>query len=274
MSNEYYQLLSSGLYETKKFSQDSLMVINGLFTESFSYDCYCPDCARESVFVKITEPTQKSIGSNYTRLDLTDTLPYKQSVFKILTFSCTRNPVHGISFFFMLYRIEKYTIEITKVGQYPSVADLSNSDTKKYQKVLGHADNHELNKAIGLFAHGVGIGSFVYLRRIFENLIEEAHQQALQSPEWDNTEYVSSRMNEKISLLQDHLPNFLVENRILYSILSKGIHELSEVECREAFPAVRIAIELILDEKIKKLEETQKRSVAKQSLEQLHARYK
>jgi hypothetical protein len=33
----------------------------------------------------------------------------------------------------------------------------------------------KFTKGLGLAAHGVGIGSFVYLRRIFENLIEEAH---------------------------------------------------------------------------------------------------
>jgi hypothetical protein len=36
----------------------------------------------------------------------------------------------------------------------------------------------EFGKAVGLGAHGVGIGAVVYLRRIIESLIEEAHQTA------------------------------------------------------------------------------------------------
>ena len=57
-----------------------------------------------------------------------------------------------------------------------------------------------------------------------------------------------SRMPEKIELLKDYLPAFLVKNKSLYGILSKGIHELTEEECRKYFPIVRNGIEFILDE--------------------------
>jgi hypothetical protein len=36
----------------------------------------------------------------------------------------------------------------------------------------------------------------------------------------------------------------------MYGILSKGLHELSEDECKTYFPVLRTAIEIILDEKI------------------------
>lgn len=36
----------------------------------------------------------------------------------------------------------------------------------------------------------------------------------------------------------------------VYAILSKGIHELEEEECRRYFPILKLAIELILDQKI------------------------
>ena len=60
--------------------------------------------------------------------------------------------------------------KIIKVGQYPSVADMTIPEIKKYRKVLG-SEYRDYAKAIGLFANGIGIGSFVYLRRIIENLI-------------------------------------------------------------------------------------------------------
>jgi hypothetical protein len=97
----------------------------------------------------------------------------------------------------------------------------------------------------------------VYLRRIFESLIEEARNEGAKDSSWDDEEFTKSRMDEKILLLQDKLPSFLVENRGLYSILSKGIHSLTEEECLEYFNPVKVAIELILDEKI---EQEQKRS--------------
>lgn len=36
----------------------------------------------------------------------------------------------------------------------------------------------------------------------------------------------------------------------IYKVLSKGIHELSERECLTYFPALKLAIELILEQKI------------------------
>lgn len=116
----------------------------------------------------------------------------------------------------------------------------------------------EFTKAIGLAANGVGIGSFVYLRRIFENLIEEAHTKAKVRPGWDEEFYNKQRMSERIELLKDYLPEFLVENKSLYSILSVGIHSLEEDECLAHFEHVKLAIELILDEKVEKYKKRRK----------------
>ena len=55
-------------------------------------------------------------------------------------------------------------------------------------------------------------------------------------------------IKEKIDLLKESIPDFLVSNKALYSILSKGIHELSEQECLELFPVMKTSIEYILDE--------------------------
>src|SRR5690606_1920928 len=64
---------------------------------------------------------------------------------------------------------------LMKTVQYPSVADLHISEIKKYNKLLPNERLKEFTRAIGLAANGVGIGSFVYLRRIFEHLISEAY---------------------------------------------------------------------------------------------------
>jgi hypothetical protein len=137
---------------------------------------------------------------------------------------------------------------IQKVGQYPSAADLYSAEIKRYRKVLTPEDYNDLRRAVGLSAHG--IGAFVYLRRIFERLIEEAHQTARQASAWDEGRFQQSRMPEKIGLLALYLPGFLVENKSLYSILSKGLHELSEDECLQYFSIVQHGIELILEERI------------------------
>ena len=101
-------------------------------------------------------------------------------------------------------------------------------------------------------ANGVGIGSFVYLRRIFEGLIEEAFSIAKVEGIIDLSIYDGIRMDEKIITLKKYLPDFLFDNRTLYGILSTGIHELNEEECLNYYEIVKTGIELILDEKLEK----------------------
>ncbi len=127
----------------------------------------------------------------------------------------------------------------------------------------------ELTTAIGLSAHGVGVGSFVYLRRIFEGLVEEAHLTALAGTEWDEERYGKAKMGDKIALLSAFLPPFLVANKSMYGILSKGIHELSEDECLAAFPVVKIGIEIILDAKIQATAERKKLATAQLAIQKL-----
>ena len=163
---------------------------------------------------------------------------------------------------------------ITKIGQYPSIADVITIDIQKYRKVLGKDQYSEFSRAIGLTTHGIGIGAFVYLRRIFENLIEEAHQVQKSTACWDENAYQKSRMEEKITLLRSSLPDFLVENKSLYSILSKGIHELQEAECLAAFPITKLGIELILDEKLEKLTREEKIKKASSDISALSQKMK
>ena len=77
-------------------------------------------------------------------------------------------------------------------------------------------------------------------------------------------------MDDKIELLKASLPDFLVSNRKLYSILSKGIHELDESICLSAFHVIRTGIEIILDEKLREIEQEQKTQAAAKDIEQLH----
>src|SRR5690606_6973283 len=128
-----------------------------------------------------------------------------------------------------IIKLEEYGT-LTKIGQSPPMIDFHLSQIKRYKKLLSNEMQKEFVRAIGLVSHGVGIGSFVYLRRIFENLIQQAHQIASENVNWDETQYNESRLSDKIELLKNYLPEFLVENKVLYGIMSKGIHELSEKE--------------------------------------------
>ena len=164
-----------------------------------------------------------------------------------ISFRCTRDTDHTI-----LYDLITTEKEIIKIGQFPSYASISVVNIEKYKSLLKD-EFAEFSKAIGLFSHGIGIGSFVYLRRIIENLVYkmyENNKSELQIKE--NEFYYELSFKEKITSLEGYIPDFLVENRNLYSILSKGIHELSEEECKEYFPQLKLAIELILDDLLAK----------------------
>lgn len=155
---------------------------------------------------------------------------------------------------------------LMKVGQYPSVADIHIGKVRQYNKVLGKSFVREFTRAIGLAANGVGIGSFVYLRRIFEKLITEAANTAEEKGSIERECFDRLRMDDKIRLLHDYLPSFLVEHHIIYGILSKGIHELTEEECLEYFDILRTSIELILDQRIDEKEKQRKQKEAEQKL--------
>jgi len=219
-------------------------------------DGFCVECAKDSTFQRIDKvpntwdtswfmATRKTLG---------------------FTLTCARNDKHKIE---VIYKVLPEFEGIIKIGQFPTIASLMKGDVNRYRKILKKQFS-EYTRAIGLISHGVGIGSFVYLRRIFEVLIEEAHQLAVkEEKEWNEEEYGKLRMGEKIKELKNYLPKFLVDNAKMYGILSKGIHELSEQETMEYFPAVKLGIELILDEKIKIQEQKNKEKEASDLLNKI-----
>jgi hypothetical protein len=182
-----------------------------------------------------------------------EVLALEDRVFHV-RFACMRDGGHPEYYFF--FRV--HDGNITKVGQSPSLADLQLAGIRTYRKILGDEKYREFARGIGLHAHGVGIGAFVYLRRVFESLVDAARAEAASNPNWDQELYDRGRMEEKIRLLERHLPEFLVQNRSIYSILSRGVHELGEQECLAIFEPLKVGIELILDEKLAQQEKAVK----------------
>ncbi len=225
-------------------------------------DCHCLECGQPSIFhiVELNDwPWGRGDHRPLTRINY---------LFEF-AFNCSRNESHKLIFYFRLHNRN-----FMKIGQYPTIADLSTIEVQKYRKVLGEELYKEFTRAIGLVSHGVGIGAFVYLRRIFEHLIEEAHQKNATAEGWDEDTYKKSRMDDKIELLKASLPDFLVRNRKLYSILSKGIHELDESICLSAFPVTRAGIEMILDERLREIEKEQKTQAVAKDIGELHDKLK
>ncbi len=240
--------LNIPLYKGFFFDNEARSPFFGLEHFKGTLDCFCHDCSRHSVFNRLGE-------TKYT-----EHFHLRNYVFS-LWFACSRDANHRA---FFVFRAHEGVLQ--KIGQYPSIADLATPDLQKYRPIIGNERFRELTRGVGLASHGVGIGAFVYLRRIFESLIEEARNVAATNPDWDQPSYERARMDEKIAVLKQHLPSFLVENRTLYGIMSRGIHTLPESECLSAFPIVKLGIELILDEKLEQYEREQKIDQAKSSI--------
>ena len=220
-------------------------------------DCYCVGCEAPSVFIVYEKEYRRKPE------------PCLNYFFEHHLF-CIRDRDHQIV---INFRIHDGTL--MKVGQVPSIADLTEPGLRKYRKVLGGERYREMTRAVGLASHGVGIGAHVYLRRVFESLIEKYHEEArLHAASWDDDEFLKSRMDQKIQLLSKYLPYFLVENKSLYSILSKGVHELSEKECIEHFPVVKLGIEIILDEELDRILRKQKIDDSAKEITALHMKLK
>ena len=222
-----------------------------MFVETLVVDGHCVECRRLSTFHRTEGEVQRHRLDGFLFGQLW--WPF------VLT--CTRDSTHKIIF---ILRIEDSNIQ--KIGQFPSLADIANDESRTYRAVLTQSDAAELHKAIGLAAHGVGVGAFVYLRRVFERLVSSRFDTFKAEEGWKQDDFVGKRMDEKIEFLERHLPDFLVRNKKIYGILSKGIHELEDKECLNAFEMLKQAIFFILDEDKHKKEELKRRLLAEKAI--------
>ena len=211
---------------------------------SFTIDGYNPDKENETTYRLIQGLGNDCKDYTYSHCEYSKS-ELKNSGIKQIWFECLRYEDElGI-----FVSVDSKNKTIMKIGQIPSFGDMHIRKVDKYKKVLSKEKMREFTKAIGLAANGVGIGSFVYLRRIFEYLIDDTFNK-IPSTEIEIQKFNNARMDIKISVLKDFLPTFLVNNRKIYSILSKGVHELSEEECLGYFNCLKSSIEIMLFEKL------------------------
>lgn len=278
MENEKF-LVESGLYDKCKIGYDDYSDLISLLSGEQKIDLYCNECKEKRTFFpkknKIKVPKKESIGrinifeeygeENEEREEMYRSMKGQEereererfeqfledNKFIVLKYICSRNENHQMVFILF---IDGLTIQ--KIGQYPSYADIDIPQANIYRKELGKKYYNELKRAIGLYSCNVGIGSFVYLRRIVEKLILDALQEAIEAGKITQEEFELDEnkrqrsVKDKIKLLSEYLPKPLVENKEVYGVMSKGIHELEEDECIKYFPVIEQLIKMCLDESI------------------------
>lgn len=283
-------LQKSGLYDAMNITEENISDLIELLDGQVRISCYCTECREERVFS--IEPCTyfTEVGESLVERKLADEVQFLQNNIYgtnsdyrkenggewnwknwqideitrilVLKFICSMNSEHHLDFVVLTDKDS-----FRKIGQFPSVADLTFPELEVYKKVIDVDDRRELGRAIGLFASGIGAGSYVYLRRIFERLLVRA--KIVAGTAIDEEEFNRARVDEKITLLANYLPQTLTSNPTLYGVLSKGIHELSEEKCLEYFPVLKECIFMILDEWEEKRKKEEKEKAINSALSKI-----
>lgn len=272
-------LQTKGLYDTIAINAENIGDFITLLNGQVRISSYCKECKAERVFTMAPYMVYRADRGEYVQQPLAKEIDTLQKLLyspqelqkngeewrwkswqqeedaRVMVFQyvCSMNEEHHLDYIVLVDNKS-----MRKIGQYPSVADLTFPELDVYDKVLAEEDRREFGRAIGLYASGIGAGSYVYLRRIFERLLMQAKAKA--GAAVDTDEFNRAHVDVKISMLSAYLPSALTSNPTLYGILSKGIHELSEKECIAYFPVVKECIYMILNEweDMRRKEEQQK----------------
>ncbi|WP_350343875.1 hypothetical protein PRVXT_000234 [Proteinivorax tanatarense] len=190
---------------------------------------------------------------------------------------CTFDSSHIMNFFFKLdisYTGAKDSVTLTKVGQSPSYTEMNRHKHKKFSKVLKQINSYDdYVKGDNLFSHDVGVGAFVYLRRILEKILlfkfndytkHKGEKKATSIHEFKNME-----MEKKIKLLKGYLPKEFDNLKQVYGILSSGIHNLEEDSCKGYYPVLKTAIDLILLEQKESMEKEKLKNKNKSAINKI-----
>lgn len=247
-----------------------------LLQDTTPMDYYCDDCDKSKTFM---QNSSKSVAttSKYNGLEslnmfkLTmeeDKIKYSDNLYS----STTSNELYLFSdmnlYIFKEFKCPSCEKRIVMLFDYDGKSikkiyqsfqnNLINEDEMKRFKKLKLLDENdilELSKANKCKTLGMSIASFVYLRRVFENMLDKIYNREKEKIKLEKTKVVFSSLpiKEKVSLLKAYLPTLLNEKSSnakygeLYKILSEGIHNLDEKTCDSLFDFLIELILLILE---------------------------
>lgn len=215
--------------------------------EDYRFDCFCLECGKDSVFFGSGSPDTKKTRS--LGVAISSTARYTPPRLALgqhgRTFHCTRNAAHKVTVILLVT-----DAMVVKIGQHPSLADISQPHLNVYKPIIGLERVKELRKAAGLFSHGVGAGSLIYLRRTLESIVALALEDAVSSGFQLAAEFEKQRFEDRVRSLSDFLPEAFVANRKLYGVISAGVHSLDEQQCLSIFPLAIRGIEMALSEEL------------------------
>lgn len=225
---------------TELLTHGSVMIYGDIRTHISEFTkrklIYCKDCKKELVFIPDTPRLFNEETWNTDHHYIED-----RSEIVAKKYRCSADPLH---IYYFIFRITDK--ELVKIAEYPSVAD--KLDLGKYTKILDKSKLTELGQVSILESHGFNVASFLYYRRIFEYIIMKVFYENFPQLNIEEADFKLKSMKEKVEILNSHLPNYVTENKHIYSVLSEGVHELTDDECSQYLPVVKAIVLYFLDE--------------------------
>ena len=246
-------LVNQGVYgKIKDIAPDTF---RRLISDSTTLDLYCPICKENKTYVKIS--FNYLDGFEYY---LNENNNYNPS----LSCQIYKCPTCNKKLFYLFYYREK---EIIKLAQYPTLYDVSRDELKIYQKneLIDKDSFSQLYKAETCASSGYFVAAYTYMRRVYETLLMSVFTQNQDEIGLSEEDFRKLRSDEKLKTIKDYLA---IDDEIylpLYSLLSAGIHAMSEEQCCEDYTVLKpILLDILAEQKVKK-EKAAKRKELKES---------
>lgn len=253
--NEICKFISNGaLYSKIPVSIDEKIEINNYASNFTGLDLYCPDCGANKTFIYETHSTNGDMGKY--RRNKESTVYYSNIV--SIVYKC---PSCGKKVFVEFLYLNDY---IMKIAQYPALCEISRDELKKFQKnrLIDKEFFSEIQKADICAGESYFVAAFTYMRRVFENLIKNIFNMNQQKIGITYEEYTKKKTDQKIKLIKDYLPIDDGVYNPLFSLLSEGIHSLTEEECAENYTLLKsVLLELLVTFKAKKEQEERRKQI-------------
>lgn len=278
----FFKVYNLDIGESIEITENNAETIFNFIIDRSAYDHYCNNCNRIKTFIQSQKQSVIVDGTfndnhaiNMYNPKLNDkVITYEKSNYSSLSNNSSTITIYDInSRFFIFKKLECPTCDekltmiflyekncIAKVYQSFISDIIKDEDIQQFKKMklLNEDDLKELNNANKCKKLGMNIASFVYMRRIFENMLQriyEAHQSEVTIKD-SSKKFIDLFVKDKVKLLKPYLPILMNEEVSsdkyikLYKLLSEGIHKLNEDICESLYNIIKELLLMILEKEM------------------------
>lgn len=236
------------LYSWKTFSQSEKLRESLWIRE---IDEFCETCKQIRPFHDI-----RSIGGGASHpMRKKEILSSGDSYLNFTCVSC-KSENHS---FWVEQQVTEDSVKLQKIGQKPRKKLKRDSKLQRFFK----ADSDYYEKALISLSNGYGIAAYAYFRRIVEQNINQLLDlllSELDPTDQENPNKVAieelrkaSPMSDKIKIANNALPEYLKPDGLnplgsIYSLLSEGVHSLSDEQCLFKAESLQACLSFLVSE--------------------------